>query len=86
MTRLITLLAALLLLSGCNLIRPGSADCSKPRAYESAREAPLLKVPEGADQPQTRNALKIPKVDRPTPPRSGCLDQPPEYRPATTAG
>ena len=57
--------------SGCDDLKP----------YQSAKEVPPLRVPAGADLPDTRNALKIPEVKTPAVPleEGSCLDHPPPY-------
>ena len=74
-------LAAAALLGGCNLLPDAYTSCSKPQPYQSAPEAAPLKVPAGADLPDTRNALRIPKVTTPERPKEGrsCIDHPPSY-------
>ncbi len=72
------------LLAGCSLFRADTQECRKSAAYESAGEIPALQVPEGTDLPDTRNALRVPQIERTAPPRGGCLDTPPQYRSATT--
>jgi uncharacterized lipoprotein len=74
-------LAAVLMLAGCGVLPDRETGCEKPEPYQSADEAPPLKVPAGADLPDTRNALKIPEVSAPErpPERGRCLDFPPAY-------
>lgn len=50
---------------------------------------PPLEVPAGLEPPDTRNALKIPELAEPEPPRTeadGCLDAPPSYFPDRRVG
>ncbi len=78
----ILLLFGLLALSGCGLFKPTYENCDETPAYAGARELPPLKVPEGVDAPDTRNALKIPDVATPERPSDGrCIDAPPRYVP-----
>ncbi len=81
MTRWVPLALASLLTQGCFLIPSAAETCAKPQAYETAQEAPPLQVPDGADLPDTRNALKIPTVTAPERPQdaASCLDHPPPY-------
>lgn len=88
--RMIVLAGACLLLAGCKSLLGG--DCNKPQPYQQAEDRPPLKVPVGLEAPDTRNALKIPKLDTPAPPPRGekdeCLESPPKYsvpRPARPA-
>jgi uncharacterized lipoprotein len=73
--------AFLLPLSGCGWLPDAYSGCSETRPYHSARQQPPLQVPAGADLPDTRNALKIPKATAPElPPHPNtCLEHPPAY-------
>ena len=75
--------AAVLSLAGCSWLPNSYSSCDEVQPYQSASEVEPLRVPAGADQPDTRNALKIPEVTAPELPlESGtCLDHPPPYRP-----
>jgi len=75
------LLAVAALTAGCNLLPDAYTSCSKPQPYQSAVDTPQLQVPEGADQPDTRNALHIPAVTAPERPQdaASCIDHPPSY-------
>ena len=75
------LLAAMLPLSGCGVLPDAYAGCDEVRPYESAKELEPLRVPAGSDQPDTRNALKIPDLKTPELPREPgtCLEHPPPY-------
>lgn len=78
----ILLLFGLLALSGCGLFRPTYESCEDVPPYAGARELPPLKVPEGVDAPDSRNALKIPGVATAERPLGGrCIDAPPPYFP-----
>ena len=74
-------LAAAVLLGGCKLLPDAYTSCSKPQPYQAAQEAAPLKVPAGADLPDTRNALRVPAVTTPERPKEGrtCIDHPPSY-------
>ena len=54
------------------------------KAYVGAQEVPPLKAPPGLEAPNTRNALKVPRLDTPERVRGKnepCLDAPPEFSP-----
>jgi opacity protein-like surface antigen len=72
-------LAAALPLSGCGLLPDASTGCDEARPYQSARQAAPLRVPPGADLPDTRSALRIPEIASPELPRAPgtCLEHPP---------
>jgi uncharacterized lipoprotein len=74
-------MAAGVLAAGCGVLPDAYSGCEKIRPYQNARQAPPLRVPSGADLPDTRNALKIPDITAPElPAESGrCLDHPPKY-------
>jgi uncharacterized lipoprotein len=83
---LVPLLLAVLAvsLSGCNPFRHrGPAICKEPEGYAKATEAKVLTIPAGLENPDTRNALRIPDLNTPEPPArkkdQGCLDEPPSY-------
>ena len=71
--------------SGCNPFRRSHADavCKGPEGYADAASVPALKIPAGLESPDTRQALRIPDLNTPEPPRrkqsQGCLDEPPPY-------
>ena len=75
--------AALLLLGGCHWLSRANS-CHNRQAYQSAQSVPPLKIPPGLDAPETTNALRIPPLNAPEPPRrSGkdpCLDAPPAFK------
>ncbi len=79
--RLLVLACAVTALGGCKSLLGG--DCNKPQPYQQAEDLPPLKVPVGLESPDTRGALKIPKLDTPAPPVRGekdeCLESPPKY-------
>jgi uncharacterized lipoprotein len=83
--RVLILIAAATLTSGCHLFGKLTPDCHTPQEYQRAGQVAPLKVPEGLDTPNTQGALVIPKVDLAPPPpgrRDACLDVPPRYQPA----
>ena len=49
-----------------------------------ATSVPPLKVPAGLDAPDTTNALRLPALNEPAPPRAHvkdpCLDEPPPFK------
>jgi uncharacterized lipoprotein len=79
------LLGIVCVTAGCNPFRRSSAAalCKGPETYAAAETAPSLKIPAGLEAPDTRNALRIPDLNTPEPPRrttaQGCLDEPPPY-------
>ena len=87
MIRCLALVAAAALAGGCSLLPDANTRCSEPQAYQAAEQTAPLKVPEGSDLPDTRNALRIPAVTTPErPPETGaCIDHPPSYGPKRPA-
>jgi uncharacterized lipoprotein len=73
--------AASAFLSGCGLLPDAYTGCDEARPYQSAKDQGKLRVPAGADMPDTRNALKIPELKNPELPRDpgSCLEHPPPY-------
>ena len=83
--RVLMLVAACALMSGCHLFTKLNPDCHSRQDYQNALSAPPLKVPPGLDSPNTAGALVIPTVtDVPPPPgrKDACYDVPPRYKPA----
>jgi uncharacterized lipoprotein len=83
--RVLLLVAASALMSGCHLFTKLNPDCHSRQDYQNALSAPALKVPPGLDSPNTAGALVIPAVtDVPPPPgrKDTCYDVPPRYKPA----
>jgi uncharacterized lipoprotein len=83
--RILLLVAASALMSGCHFFGKLNPDCHSPQEYQHALSAPPLKVPAGLDTPNTAGALVIPTVtDVPPPPgpHDACYDIPPRYKPA----
>jgi uncharacterized lipoprotein len=83
--RILVLIAASALMSGCHLFSKLNPDCHSAQEYQHALSAPPLKVPAGLDSPNTAGALVIPAVtDAPPPPgpHDQCYDIPPRYKPA----
>ncbi len=76
-------LAATVGLSACGLLPDAYTGCEDARPYQAATDAGPLRVPAGADLPDTRNALKIPDMKTPELPREPgtCLEHPPPYAP-----
>ncbi|MGQ0384591.1 MAG: hypothetical protein ACT4UP_07940 [Gammaproteobacteria bacterium] len=87
-TRLWVAFVAVAQLSGCGLLPGRATACDKPEAYQAAEDGAPLKVPAGADLPDTRNALRIPAVRAPEQPagRGRCLVFPPAYGGARPQG
>jgi uncharacterized lipoprotein len=80
-------LAVCLALAGCHPIRAlrsRANACHNKQPYMAATSVAPLKIPSGLDQPDTTNALHVPDLKEPAPPRrSGkdpCLDEPPPYK------
>jgi uncharacterized lipoprotein len=73
--------AAALPLAGCGWLPDAYTGCNDLQPYQTAKQAEPLKVPSGADQPDTRNALKIPDLKTPELPHEPdtCLEHPPPY-------
>jgi uncharacterized lipoprotein len=83
--RILVLIAASALMSGCHLFSKLNPDCHSKQDYQHALSAPPLKVPAGLDSPNTAGALVIPAItDAPPPPgpHDQCYDIPPRYKPA----
>ena len=83
--RILLLITAGALMSGCHLFSKLNPDCHSAQEYQHALSAPPLKVPAGLDSPNTAGALIIPAVtDAPPPPgpHDTCYDIPPHYQPA----
>jgi len=76
----VLLAVAVILLAGCRSL---GSSCHDPKPYAQAQDLPPLRIPPGLDAPDTRNALRIPKLDTPAPPprKEGdpCLDEPPPF-------
>jgi len=73
--------AVALSLAGCGLLPDAYTGCNEAQPYQAAEQREQLRVPAGADLPDTRNALKIPEVRSPELPRdpNSCLEHPPTY-------
>jgi uncharacterized lipoprotein len=85
LVRILVLVTASALMSGCFIFKKLTPDCHSPQEYQHALSAPPLKVPAGMDTPNTAGALVIPTVtDAPPPPgpHDTCYDVPPRYKPA----
>jgi uncharacterized lipoprotein len=85
--RVLILIAAAALSSGCHLFGKLTPDCHTPQEYQRAGQVAPLKVPPGLDSPNTKDALVIPTVELAPPPpgpKDACLDVPPRYQHAPT--
>ncbi|HME41411.1 MAG TPA: hypothetical protein VKG63_20820 [Steroidobacteraceae bacterium] len=83
--RVLLVVAAVALTSGCHLFGKLTPDCHTPQEYQRAGQVPPLKVPPGLDTPNTQGALAIPAVELAPPPpgpKDACLDVPPKYKAA----
>ena len=83
--RILMVVAAAALMSGCHVFSKLSQECHTRQEYQRAGQVPPLKVPAGLDSPNTQGALVIPKVELAPPlpgPKDTCLDVPPRYKPA----
>jgi uncharacterized lipoprotein len=81
--RVLTLIAAGTLASGCHWFGKLNPDCHTPQEYQHARQIAALKVPAGLDSPNTQSAMVIPPVELAPPPpgsKDACLDVPPRYK------
>jgi opacity protein-like surface antigen len=81
-------IAAALPLGGCGLLPDAYSGCDEARPYQSATQGAPLRVPQGSDMPDTRNALKIPELATPELPREpgSCLEHPPALGTGSPAG
>jgi uncharacterized lipoprotein len=80
--RVLMLIAAAALMSGCHLFSKLTPDCHTHQEYQRAGQVAPLKVPAGLDSPNTQGALVIPTVGVTPPPpgpKDACLDVPPRY-------
>ncbi len=77
----LVLLAPTVTVAGCGWLPDAFSGCDEEKPYQSARQMEPLRVPSGAELPDTRNAMRIPDVRAPElPPEPGrCLDHPPAY-------
>ena len=85
--RVLVLIAASALMSGCHIFTKLNPDCHTKQEYQHALSVAPLIVPNGLDSPNTQGALVIPKVELAPPPpgpRDTCFDVPPHYQPAPT--
>jgi uncharacterized lipoprotein len=83
--RVLSIVAAAALMSGCHLFSKLTPDCHTRQEYQRAGQVAPLKVPTGLDKPNTQGALVIPTVELAPPPpgpKDACLDVPPRYQPA----
>jgi uncharacterized lipoprotein len=88
LVRTMVFLGGATLLSGCHYISARlNPDCHQKQEYQHSREVAALKVPDGMDNPNTKDSLVIPTVELAPPPpgpHDACFDQPPHYTPAPT--
>jgi opacity protein-like surface antigen len=80
--RVLMLIAAAALTSGCHLFSKLTPDCHTSQEYQRAGQVAPLKVPAGLDSPNTQGSLVIPTVavtPPPPGPNDACLDTPPRY-------
>ena len=72
------------MLSACHPFRHFTYACHKEQVYMRASSIPSLKIPAGLDPPDTTNALHLPPLTEPAPPRrtgrQPCLDEPPPFK------
>jgi len=83
--RVLTVIAAAALASGCHLFGKLTPDCHTRQEYQRAGQVAPLKVPPGLDSPNTQGAMAIPALALAPPPpgpKDTCLDVPPRYVPA----
>ena len=83
--RVLMLIAAAALTSGCHIFSKLTPDCVTAQEYQRAGQVAPLKVPAGLDSPNTQGAMVIPAVALAPPPpgkKDACLDVPPRYLPA----
>jgi uncharacterized lipoprotein len=80
-------LAVGLALAGCHPIqalKSRANSCHRTQPYMAATSVAPLKIPPDEDKPDSTNALHVPDLKEPAPPRrSGkepCLDEPPPYK------
>jgi len=73
-----------LVLSSCSWFHHGSKHgCRERDVTRGASNSAPLKVPPGADAPDTRNAIQVPPLtepDRPRTPSDPCLSAPPSFK------
>jgi len=84
-------IATILPLAGCSVLPDAYTGCGETQPYQLARQEEALRVPAGADLPDTRKSLKIPETKGPELPRDpgSCLEHPPTIAAgavATTVG
>lgn len=75
------LLMACSMLSACSWLGRGTS-CREPAIPANPVNQPALKAPPGLDEPDTRNAVRVPDLNEPERPRGAndpCLSAPPSY-------
>ncbi len=67
------------LMSGCHLLRP---HCGGYEEYRTAEVIAPLRVPEGMQAPESKEALRIPPAapGAPLASKDACLEKPPQYK------
>jgi uncharacterized lipoprotein len=86
--RVLSVVAASALMSGCHIFSKLTPDCHTPQEYQRAGQVAPLIVPQGLDAPNTQGALVIPTVELAPPPpgkKDACLDVPPRYKAAPSS-
>jgi len=82
---MVLLVPLLLSASGCRMMRAiHNKSCHESQPYQKAASVPPLVIPAGLDAPDTTNALRLPQLNEPAPPRrtgkQPCLDEPPSFK------
>jgi uncharacterized lipoprotein len=83
--RILLLVPLLLAGSACHPFRAISKKaCHDPQPYMKSTSVPPLVIPPGLASPDTTNALRLPQLNEPEPPRRSnnapCLDEPPSFK------
>lgn len=75
----LTIAAVATLLAGCHLLRP---HCGGLEDYQAAEVVAPLRVPDGMQTPESKEALRIPPpvAGAPLASKDSCLEKPPRYR------
>jgi hypothetical protein len=83
---LLGVLVGLAVLSGCHplrAIRNAGGSCHDTKPYMKAGSIAPMQIPPGVDPPDRTNALHIPVLNQPEPPKrtpkDPCLDEPPPF-------
>ncbi|MDE2295358.1 MAG: hypothetical protein KGL36_07870 [Gammaproteobacteria bacterium] len=77
--RALTIATVAALMAGCHLLRPR---CGGLEDYRSAEVIAPLRVPDGMQTPDSKEALRIPPpaAGAPLASKDRCLEKPPQYR------